>query len=682
MTKDLPRLLALCALFVIPWSQAAVSQRTLVIASGMDANGDRLDDQVWLQTAAGDIRAPLLNTIPGAYATAVADSRWIGPTATAGQSSASHTTSRFKTSFMLPEGFSAPYLNICLHADNYASVALNGVGFGQQIKADVIANFQAPAECMAVTAGFRAGVNEVAIDLYNSGGPAGLNFSLTLSYSSDWEAPFLESSPKAIVVPNEYLVAFKDEVPDVAGYAARISAANDLTIVEVFDSKYGIKGFSTQSSSIKLAKIQMDPAVESVESDEVLSTSTVQDFAGHGLDRLDQKNLPLNSKYTYTSTGKGVNVYIVDSGIDIAHPEFEGRASLGADFIGSGAWDCFGHGTSVAGAVGGKTYGVAKGANLISVRVTNCKGAGAARLFLKGINWLTDNAVPNSVVNVSMGGPAKKIYNQITSIGEKAILKSIKEKNLVYVVAAGNENEDACKTTPARIPEVLTVGAAQILIPGNSAVVAADGTVTSPVGPIVDGLMYLQSDAGTNVGSCVDLFAVGRGIQTAKMGGGSRFVDGTSIAAPMASGVAARYRQNHSIGDIGYIIKANASPGVFADSKGSPNLMLYSGFLDDPVRTTVTLSGENAPQGPVVRIEARVNPAGSYYYKWVEERCITAGNTESCSTLATPAVLNKTFYEIRADSGWSYSILRVSVVEGSGTEVANESRYVRNQLRQ
>ncbi|MCZ2828340.1 S8 family peptidase [Modestobacter sp. VKM Ac-2986] len=281
-----------------------------------------------------------------------------------------------------------------------------------------------------------------------------------------------------------------------------------------------LTGFAVTLPTTVAARLSTLPGVASVELDQPVQLAATQSGATWGLDRVDQRALPLSSSYSYTATGAGVTAYVIDTGVRLDHTDLAGRAVSGYDAVDGGtADDCNGHGTHVAGTVGGARYGVAKGVRLVGVRVLDCAGSGTNAGVIAGIDWVTAHhqAGAPAVANMSLGGGAS------TAV-DAAVQRSIAD-GVTYAVAAGNGNsrgvpQDACGGSPSRVPAALTVGATD------------------------------RTDAPasfSNYGSCVDLFAPGVGITSDwyTSATATSTISGTSMATPHVAGVAALYLQGN-----------------------------------------------------------------------------------------------------------------------------------------
>jgi subtilisin family serine protease len=317
-----------------------------------------------------------------------------------------------------------------------------------------------------------------------------------------------------------------------------------------------LRGFAVTLPTARADRLAALPGVVTVEPDRPVQLSTTQSAAPWGLDRTDQRVLPLSNSYSYTASGAGVTAYVIDTGIEFAHTDFGGRAVSGYDGIdGGSADDCQGHGTHVAGTVGGTAYGVAKGVRLVAVRVLGCTGSGTVSGVIAGIDWVTaDHRTGQpAVANLSMGSVASTALDD-------AVSRSIGD-GVTYAVAAGNGNsfgvpQDACTISPARVAAALTVG-------------ASDRTdVPAPF---------------SNYGSCVDLFAPGVGITSAwhTSTTATNTISGTSMATPHVTGVAALYLQEHptaSPATVSRAVTALATKHAVATSTTANNDLLFSDY--------------------------------------------------------------------------------------------------------
>ncbi|HEU5127153.1 MAG TPA: S8 family peptidase [Glycomyces sp.] len=344
----------------------------------------------------------------------------------------------------------------------------------------------------------------------------------------------------ADAVDGEYIVVMESEF-------AAMSGEYDAQVVDRFDS---INGYLTEMSAAEAAKVAADDAVAFVEQNRTVSVADVQnDPPSWGLDRVDQLDLPLDDAYEYLGDGSGVTAYIVDTGILASHDEFTGRVGEGYDFVDGDAdpTDCNGHGTHVAGTVGGTNYGLAKEVTLVGVRVLDCSGNGTFAGVIDGIEWVGDNASGPSVANMSLGGGYSAAVN--------AAVESAVDAGVVFAVAAGNETQNACNVSPASAAAAITVG-------------ATDSG---------DARAYFS-----NFGSCVDVFAPGVGITSAWIGSDSatNTISGTSMASPHVAGAVAVYlslNPGASTDDAADWVTGNAGSGKVSDPQGSPNLLLYTG---------------------------------------------------------------------------------------------------------
>ncbi|XVV06243.1 S8 family peptidase [Actinosynnema sp. CA-248983] len=349
-------------------------------------------------------------------------------------------------------------------------------------------------------------------------------------------------SPDAI--PNSYIVTLKDfSTADANSLAARFGGRVD----RIFST--ALNGFSATMSERAARRLAADPAVERVEQDQVVRLAATQSNPpSWGLDRVDQRNLPLSRSYTYNTTGSGVNVYVIDTGVRISHSTFGGRARNGYDAVDNDniAQDGNGHGTHVAGTIAGSQYGIAKGATVYAVRVLNNSGSGTTAGVVAGIDWVTANHVKPATANMSLGGGASTTL-------DSAVRRSI-AAGVTYGVAAGNSNANASNYSPARVGEALTVGST---------------TSTD------------ARSSFSNYGSLVDVFAPGSSITSAwhTSDTATNTISGTSMATPHVVGVVARYLQANRAATPAQahaaIVNAATTGKVTNPGSGSPNRLLY-----------------------------------------------------------------------------------------------------------
>ncbi|MCZ7433586.1 S8 family peptidase [Streptomyces sp. WMMC1477] len=357
----------------------------------------------------------------------------------------------------------------------------------------------------------------------------------------------LHRSPDAI--PGRYLVTLDTGFDPTA-------IAEGLGVDPDFVYRSAMLGFAASLTEEQVAAVRRLPGVAAVEQDAVVRADTQPAAAAAappavwGLDRIDQRDLPLDSDFTTRNDGSGVTVFILDTGIDYRHQEFGGRAVPGFDAVGDGrdGADCAGHGTHVAGTVAGSTFGVAPAAKLVSVRVLDCEGKGSMGGIVAGLDWTARNAEGPAVLNGSLGGSYSLATNMAT--------ENLAASGVLPVVAAGNSDQDACRVSPASAPSAVTVGATR----------------------------RDDAEAGfSNHGRCLDLYAPGQGIVSARLGGGSEALNGTSMASPHVAGVAALAKDEH--GDVPSAVLARWLTDTSSTGKvgsldaGSPNRLLYTGGL-------------------------------------------------------------------------------------------------------
>jgi subtilisin family serine protease len=351
-----------------------------------------------------------------------------------------------------------------------------------------------------------------------------------------------------------YVVVLDDGA--TAADVSEVADAADAAGADVVDTVHEVVGaVVVEDAGAVVDELAGLPGVVAVEPDVVWRAADVitQDGASWGLDRIDQAGLPLNGTYRHDGTGTGVRVYVVDSGVRDGHAEFAGRVETGWAAVddGWGTDDCEGHGTSVAGIIAGTTYGVAKGATVVPVRVLDCAGEAFLSDVVAALEWVSVNATPPAVVNLSLGGPR--------STAVDAAVRDLVAAGIPVVAAAGNDGDDACLTSPAAEPQAITVA-------------ATDVTDARPW--------------WSNHGSCVDLFAPGEDVVSAAgwtAGGdrtttGSVTTSGTSFSAPYVAGVAALALEDlptATSAEIAELVTGTATLGrVQARGAGSPDRLL------------------------------------------------------------------------------------------------------------
>jgi subtilisin family serine protease len=358
----------------------------------------------------------------------------------------------------------------------------------------------------------------------------------------------------ADAVAGSYIVVLKDGA--VSGRASRAAAVADRSagLARGYGAQvrqtYGaaLNGFEAAMSEAAARRLAADPSVAYVEQNQRVSLLTTQTGATWGIDRIDQASLPLSRTYTYTTTASNVTAYIIDTGIKYTHSDFGGRATYGYDAVGTGGVDCNGHGTHVAGTVGGATYGVAKAVKLVGVRVLNCSGSGTNAGVIGGVNWVTQNARKPAVANMSLGGG-------VSTALDNAVASSI-SSGVTYALAAGNSSASACNSSPSRVASAVTVGATT----------STDARASY-----------------SNYGTCLDIFAPGSSITSDwySSNTATNTISGTSMASPHVAGAAALVlaaNPSFTPAQVRDNLVNRATPNkVTSPGTGSPNRLLFVG---------------------------------------------------------------------------------------------------------
>ena len=356
-------------------------------------------------------------------------------------------------------------------------------------------------------------------------------------------------------IENSYIVVLDDAVVgergrnSIAPYIAQeLAATHRGQLMRVY--QHALNGFAIQMTEAQAEALSLDFRVKYVEEDGLVTADATQSNPPWGLDRIDQRNLPLNAIYTFNWTGSGVRAYVIDTGIRTTHTQFGGRASNVFDAFGGSGADCNGHGTHVSGTIGGSTYGVAKSALLRGVRVLDCNGSGSNSGVIAGVDWVTNNHINPAVANMSLGGGASSALD--------TAVNNLANSGVPIAVAAGNSNTDACTTSPARAANAITTGS----------------TTTSDA-----------RSSFSNFGTCVDIFAPGSGILSSYFSSdtATATLSGTSMASPHVAGVAALYKQFNPGASASTtrnaIVNGSTTNHVTNAGSGSPNRLLYSLFF-------------------------------------------------------------------------------------------------------
>lgn len=449
-------------------------------------------------------------------------------------------------------------------------------------------------------------------------------------------APLFAHSGTAL--PDHYIVVFKNSTGSVNDNVAALEAEHGFKATYRYQT--AVHGFAAHVGPSLVQRLREDPRVAYIEADQPVHAFATQSSATWGIDRIDQTALPLSATYTYDYTGAGVKAYIIDTGILLTHSDFGGRAILGVDEISSsnGGVDQNGHGTHVAGTVGGTTYGVAKGVTLVAVRVLDASGSGTTSGVVAGVDWVTSNHASGelAVANMSLGGAASTTL-------DNAVASAISD-GVVFCVAAGNDGKLAANYSPARLAAAITVGA------------------TSSTDAFA---------SWSNYGSSVDLNAPGVNIKSDYYSSttATATMSGTSMATPHVTGVAALYLEQFPTATPATVqsaLVAAATSNVITSIKtGTPNLLLYSLFGGStptapaaPTLSSPTNAATNVSTSPTLSWAAS-SGATSYTYQVSTSSSFTS-YVYNASTTATSIALSG------LSAGTTY-YWRVSATNSAGT---------------
>ncbi|PWU45024.1 peptidase S8/S53 subtilisin kexin sedolisin [Micromonospora globispora] len=461
----------------------------------------------------------------------------------------------------------------------------------------------------------------------------------------------------ATAVADSYIVVLKDSAvapSQVGDTAQRLTARHGGTVARTWQA--ALRGFEVRVGAQAAARIAADPTVAYVEQNHTVSISGTQtNPPSWGLDRIDQRNLPLDSSYTYPNTASNVHAYIIDTGIRTTHTDFGGRATWGTNTVDTNNTDCNGHGTHVSGTVGGSSYGVAKGVQLVAVKVLNCQGSGTTAGVVSGVDWVTQNAVKPAVANMSLGGG-------VDTTLDTAVRNSI-SSGVTYGLAAGNDSgADACNTSPARTAEAITVGST---------------TNTD------------ARSSFSNIGTCLDIFAPGSSITSAwnSSDTASNTISGTSMATPHVVGAAALVASANpswtpqQVRD--YLVN-NATSGVVTNAgTGSPNKLLYvvNGSTPPPTNdfsvSVSPTSGSTAPGGSVTATVSTATTSGSAQSVSLSASGLPSGATASFNpaTVTSGGSSTLTITTSTSTPAGTYAVT-ISGTAASGTKTATYSLTV------
>lgn len=449
--------------------------------------------------------------------------------------------------------------------------------------------------------------------------------------------------PASKPIPGRYIIIFKPHVENAEQEAENMMRGVKGKVHHHF--RHSIKGVAVSIPESALPSIKNNPNVESIEPDQIiqLNQASPQNQVTWGLDRVDQVDRPLDTQYYFNYTGAGVTAFVIDTGIRADHLEFTGRVLAGYSVVadGNGTNDCYGHGTHVAGTLGGRTYGVAKSVNIVPVRVLNCAGGGTLSGVIAGVDWVAASLLRPAVANLSLGSSKSSAFN--------AAVAGAVSKGITVVVAAGNSAANACNYSPSSEPTAMTVGAST----------STDARASY-----------------SNYGSCVDIFAPGSSITSAWIGSptATNTISGTSMASPHVAGVAALALQANPQASpaavITFLVSNATTNRLTSVGTGSPNKLAYSlpnGEPSTDLKQTVAIKSLLASSKlfrtnwqALVTASVRDVNSGLAVANATVSGTFSSGSASSCITASTGSCRLSSIALANSISGITFTVTQLS----------------------